>query len=170
MFPIMRWQARSAKGRLHCTRPALEELETRDVPAAHASPVRLALGAIAPPAAVATQATTNGNVKGAAGEIPAFFNGQSVTINVKELSDTASASILAKNPSLKTIYVTNDLDEKQDFAPVINAVRLLMNQSHDNGCTNRMAFDDLRGFIRALEKNGESQPPVTSSSNGEGKD
>ena len=64
----------------------------------------------------------HGNTNGAAGEIPALFNGQSVTINVKELSDTASASIIAHNKSLQIIYVTNDLDEHQDFAPVINAV------------------------------------------------
>jgi len=63
-----------------------------------------------------------GNTKGAAGQIPALFNGQSVTINVKQLSDSAAASILAKNPRLQTIFVTNDLDEKQDFTPVINAV------------------------------------------------
>jgi hypothetical protein len=63
-----------------------------------------------------------GNVNGAAGEIPAFFNGRSVTINVKELSDTAAASIIAHNKSLQIIYVTNDLDEEQEFAPVINAV------------------------------------------------
>ena len=55
-------------------------------------------------------------------QIPALFNGKSVTINVKQLSDKAAASLLANNPNIKTIYVTNDLDEKQDFTPVINAV------------------------------------------------
>jgi hypothetical protein len=65
---------------------------------------------------------TQGNPNGAAGEIPAFFNGKSVTINVKQLSDTAAASIIAHNKSLQIIYVTNDLDEKQEFTPVINAV------------------------------------------------
>jgi hypothetical protein len=63
-----------------------------------------------------------GNTKGAAGQIPAFFNGQSVTINVKQLSDSAAASILANNPRLQTIFVTNDLDEPQAFAPVLSAV------------------------------------------------
>jgi hypothetical protein len=72
----------------------------------------------APTALVATQ----GNPKGAAGQIPAFFNGQSVTINVKQLSDTAAATIIAHNKSLNIIYVTNDLDEPQQFTPVINAV------------------------------------------------
>ena len=41
---------------------------------------------------------------------------------MKQLSDTAAASIIAHNKSLQTIYVTNDLDEHQDFTPVINAV------------------------------------------------
>ena len=106
------------------SRPALEELERRDVPAALAAPTSLAVGlAPAPTAALAGQATTNGNENGAAGEIPALFNGKSVTINVKQLSDKAAASILANNPNVKTIYVTNDLDEKQDFTPVINAIQ-----------------------------------------------
>lgn len=98
-------------------RPTLEQLEYRDVPAAHAVPVGLALGAT-PTAQVAT----HGNPNGAAGEIPSFFAGRSVTINVKQLSDTAAASIIAHNKNLNIIYVTNDLDEPQDFAPVINAV------------------------------------------------
>jgi hypothetical protein len=77
---------------------------------------------LSPIALVATQASTNANTNGAAGEIPAFFNGNSVTINVKQLSDTAAASIIAHNQNLNIIYVTNDLDDHQDFAPVINAV------------------------------------------------
>ena len=66
---------------------------------------------------LATQATTNKDSEGAATQIPAFFNGQSVTINVVQLSDKAAASILANNPRLQTIFVTNDLDEPQTFAP-----------------------------------------------------
>jgi len=116
MFHFLRERERSAKGR-PSFRPALEELERRDVPAAHAAPAVLAVGP-APTAAVATQ----GNPNGAAGEIPSFFDGKSFTINVKQLSDTAAASIIAHNKSLNIIYVTNDLDEHQDFAPVINAV------------------------------------------------
>ena len=70
----------------------------------------------------ATQATTNKDSEGAATQIPALFNGQSVTINVLQLSDNAAASILANNPRLQTIFVTNDLDEPQTFAPVLSAV------------------------------------------------
>src|SRR5262245_25910598 len=122
MFQFLRGRARSADSRPNRARPALEELECRDVPAAHALPTSLAVG-LAPghSAAVTGQASTNGNVNGAAGEIPAFFNGKSVTTNVKQLSDTAAASIVAHNKSLNIIYVTNDLDDPQQFAPVINA-------------------------------------------------
>jgi hypothetical protein len=65
---------------------------------------------------------SNKDSEGAATQIPAFFNGQSVTINVVQLSDKAGASILAHNPRLQTIFVTNDLDEPQAFAPVLSAV------------------------------------------------
>ena len=122
MFGFMHARARSANGRPNRTRLALEEFERRDVPSALA-PSSLAIGlAPAPTSAHVGQATTHGNDNGAAGEIPAFFNGQSVTINVKQLSDTAAESIIAHNKNLNIIYVTNDLDEKQDFTPVINAV------------------------------------------------
>jgi hypothetical protein len=123
MFEFMRARARSANGPRNRARLELEELGRRDVPSALAAPTSLAVGlAPAHSAALLGQATGHGNENGAAGEIPALFNGTSVTINVKELSDKASASILANNPSLKIIYVTNDLDEPQDFKPVINAV------------------------------------------------
>lgn len=69
-------------------------------------------------ASLATQASTNG----AAGQMPAYHDGELFTINVKQLSDTATDSLIAKNPNLNEIYATNDLDEDQDFLPVINAI------------------------------------------------
>ena len=104
--------------------PSLEVLEGRALFSVGVTP----LADLSQPLAQSSSAqsallfASHGNTNGAAGQIPAFFNDESVTINVKELSDTASASIIAHNKSLKTIYVTNDLDEEQDFAPVINAV------------------------------------------------
>src|SRR5260370_10424922 len=103
MFQFMRWRARSAKGRPNCTRPALEELETRDVPAAHAGLAGLALPVGGPTVAVAAQATTNKDSEGPATQIPAFFNGKAVTINVLQLSDKAAASIISNNPPRQTI-------------------------------------------------------------------
>src|SRR5262249_17909515 len=107
MFQFLRKQARFRKVRPNCTRPALEELERRDVPAMHAGPGCRAGGlGPAPPAVLgapagqligptASGAATQGNPNGAAGKIPAFFDGRSVTINVNQLSDTSAASIIA---------------------------------------------------------------------------
>jgi hypothetical protein len=53
--------------------------------------------------------------------IPAFYDGNQVTINIFELP--SSATLLASNKSVNTIYATNDLDEEQDFAPVIDAIQ-----------------------------------------------
>jgi hypothetical protein len=108
-------------------RLSLELLEGRELPSVSVIPftdpssgaAALSTGSSAQPA---LPLASHGNPNGAAGEIPAFFNGQSVTINVKQLSDSAAASILAHNPSLQTIFVTNDLDEPQAFAPVLSAV------------------------------------------------
>ena len=96
-------------------RLSLESLEGRDLPSVSVIP-------FINPSSVAAQAATAKDSEGAATQIPALFNGQSVTINVVQLSDNAAASILANNPRLQTIFVTNDLDEPQTFAPVLSAV------------------------------------------------
>ena len=63
------------------------------------------------------------STNGAAGQMPAFYEGQLFTVNMKQLPDPASASIIGKNQSLNEIYASNDLDEVQDFIPVINAIQ-----------------------------------------------
>src|SRR4029453_10878782 len=45
------------------------------------------------------------------------------TVNMKELPDAASAATIAHNPSINEIYASNDLDEEQDFIPVIDAIQ-----------------------------------------------
>jgi hypothetical protein len=67
----------------------------------------------------AAQASTNG----AAGQMPAFYDGQQVTVNMKEMPADAEAALLANNPSVNTIYASNDLDEEQQFLPVIDAIQ-----------------------------------------------
>jgi hypothetical protein len=62
------------------------------------------------------------NPNGAAGQRPAFYEGELFTVNMKELSETANASIIANNQSLNEIYASNDLDEEQDFISVIDAI------------------------------------------------
>ena len=53
-------------------------------------------------------------------QIPAFYDGNQVTINIFEVP--SSETLLASNKSVNTIYATNDLDEEQDFTPVIDAI------------------------------------------------
>jgi hypothetical protein len=64
-----------------------------------------------------------GSVNGAAGQRPAFYEGELFTVNMKELSEDASTSIIAKNQSLNEIYASNDLDDEQDFISVIDAIQ-----------------------------------------------
>jgi hypothetical protein len=64
-----------------------------------------------------------GNENGAAGQRSAYYEGDLFTINMKELSETAAASIIANNQSMNEIYASNDLDEDQDFISVIDAIQ-----------------------------------------------
>ena len=67
--------------------------------------------------------TTEGSTNGAAGQMPAFYDGELFTVNMKELPDSGSDSTIAKNQSINEIYASNDLDEEQDFIPVIDAIQ-----------------------------------------------
>jgi hypothetical protein len=58
---------------------------------------------------------------GRATHIPAFYDGTEVTINIFELP--SSETLIESNKSVNEIYATNDLDEEQDFAPVIDAIQ-----------------------------------------------
>jgi hypothetical protein len=78
---------------------------------------------LAPTALVAAQATTNASTNGAAGQMPAFYEGTQVTVNMKEMPDHASASTIANNKSINTIYAYADLDDPQPFEPVIDAIQ-----------------------------------------------
>jgi hypothetical protein len=78
-----------------------------------------------PSAATASQtqavALAEGSSNGAAGQMPAFYEGQLFTVNMKEVPN--SDPLIAKNPSVNEIYASNDLDEEQDFIPVIDAIQ-----------------------------------------------
>jgi hypothetical protein len=123
--PILR-PAQRPRARL-----SLESLEGRALPSASlisfigptSGAAALSQGPSAQPALpLATQATKTKDSEGAATQIPAFFNGKSVTINVLQKSDQSAASLLANNQKLQAIFVTNDLDQPQTFAPVLSAV------------------------------------------------
>ena len=87
----------------------------------HGSPTAPRYGASSSAARVAA-ASPAGSVKGAAGELPAFYDGRRITINSVEVSDVAADQI-SSNPTHNQIYVTNDLDDPQDFDPVIDAIQ-----------------------------------------------
>jgi hypothetical protein len=70
-------------------------------------------------ALAAAAASTNG----AAGQRPAYYEGDLFTVNMKEQPGNSSASLIAKNRSINEIYASNDLDEEQDFVSVINAIQ-----------------------------------------------
>ena len=68
-------------------------------------------------------ALAQGSPNGAAGQMPAFHDGELVTVNMKEMPSNAEGALLAHDPSINTIYASNDLDEPQEFIPVINAIQ-----------------------------------------------
>ena len=63
-----------------------------------------------------------GSTKGAAGQMPAFYEGDLFTVNMFEVP-AAEGSLIENNPSINTIYASNDLDEEQDLIPVIDAIQ-----------------------------------------------
>jgi hypothetical protein len=63
------------------------------------------------------------SMNGAAGQMPAFYDGTQFTVNMKEMPAGASAALIAHNGSINMIFATNDLDEEQDFVPVIDAIQ-----------------------------------------------
>ena len=64
-----------------------------------------------------------GNMHGAAGQMPAFYDGTLFTVNMKEMPAGASAALQAHNSSINQIYASNDLDDEQDFVPVLDAIQ-----------------------------------------------
>lgn len=64
----------------------------------------------------------HGSTNGAAGQMPAFYEDDLFTVNMFEVP-AAEGSLLDNNPSINTIYASNDLDEEQDFVPVIDAIQ-----------------------------------------------
>jgi hypothetical protein len=111
----------SARRRPSCR--LVEALEDRTVPshALLAPAFPLAHPAFAAVSHPAVKASSNG--ASAASQIPAFYDGNQVTVNIKEQSENANASLIGHNKSINTIYAYADLDEEQPFAPVIDAIQ-----------------------------------------------
>jgi|GEM_PF-1005005 len=64
---------------------------------------------------------TQGSRKGAAGQMPAYYDGKLLTVNMFEVP--ASDPIIENDPTFNVIFASNDLDDEQDFAPVIDAIQ-----------------------------------------------
>ncbi len=67
-----------------------------------------------------TGVTLAASMNGAAGQMPAYYEGDLFTVNMKEMPN--SDPLIEHNKSVNEIYATNDLDEEQEFAPVIDAI------------------------------------------------
>jgi hypothetical protein len=69
-----------------------------------------------------TALAAHGSTNGAAGQMPAFYEGERFTVNMFEVP-AAEGSLIDNNASINTIYASNDLDDEQDFIPVIDAIQ-----------------------------------------------
>ena len=87
----------------------------------HSPRVFAALALTAAASLAPSTSSSGGTTKGAAGQMPAFYDGTLFTINMMELP--ASGALIAKNTQFNQIYATNDLDDEQDFNPVIDAIQ-----------------------------------------------
>jgi hypothetical protein len=101
------------------------------------------------------------SMKGRAGAMPAFYDDVELTVNMKEMPDAASASLIANNKSINQIFAYADLDEEQPFIPVIDAIQgdgfnPLWQQFlivFNDGCMPRQLTSDTEVF--AAEASGE---------------
>ena len=81
------------------------------------------LGASVALASTKAPISSSGSEKGAGGEMPAYYDGDLITINSVEIAEHASDATIESNKSINEIYATNDLDDPQDFFPVIDAIQ-----------------------------------------------
>ena len=77
--------------------------------------------AVSPTASASMSPAAQSNTNGSAGQMPAYYEGQLFTVNMKE--QPSSDSLIAKNANVNEIYASNDLDDEQDFVPVIDAIQ-----------------------------------------------
>src|SRR5258706_12558980 len=61
---------------------------------------------------------------GSAGDMPAYYDHTSFTINFKKMPDDAAAELLAHNPGVNLIYMSDDgLPGGQPFISVLDAIQ-----------------------------------------------
>ena len=65
-----------------------------------------------------------GSTNGSAGDMPAFYDGELFTINLKELPPDAERSVLAHNKSINHIYMSDQaVSLGFDFISVLDAIQ-----------------------------------------------
>ena len=65
-----------------------------------------------------------GGDNGRAGELPAYYDGNLLTINFKQISDDAALKLAEHNKSLNTIYMSDaGLPDNQPFVPALDAIQ-----------------------------------------------
>jgi hypothetical protein len=67
------------------------------------------------------QTAAHGSPNGAAGQMPAYYDGELFTVNMFEVP--ASDPLIERNSSINIIFASDDLDEEQEFVPVIDAIQ-----------------------------------------------
>ena len=70
---------------------------------------------------VRVEATGGSEPRGSATQMPAYYDDELFTVNMMEVPN--SDPLIAQNKSINTIYASNDLDEEQDFIPVLDAIQ-----------------------------------------------
>jgi len=67
---------------------------------------------------------SGGSLNGSAGDMPALYDSQLFTINLKQLSDTSATAQLNHNGSVNFIYMSDDgLPGNQPFISVLDAIQ-----------------------------------------------
>ncbi len=61
------------------------------------------------------------DMNGKASQMPAYYDGELFTVNMMEMPN--SDPLILHNRSINMIFASNDLDEEQEFIPVINAIQ-----------------------------------------------
>ncbi len=61
------------------------------------------------------------DINGKASQMPAYYDGELFTVNMMEMPN--SDPLILHNRSINLIFASNDLDEEQEFIPVINAIQ-----------------------------------------------
>jgi len=129
--------------------------------------VALALGSILALGGHASAAAPNTN--GAAGDMPAYYDGKLFTINFKELSPDAEKSAIAHNSAINKIYMSDPgLPGGQMFISVLDAIQgdgfnplwREFQITFNNGFTPRQLKSDTE--VDAAKQSGEITVQPTS--------